>query len=56
MRSSNFVPVNIIFPREFLLYLSNEHKEIIKNKLGILILQEAINLMKLQLITFDDIW
>ena len=34
---NNFVPADVVIPINFLPYLSNEHKEIIKNKLGIFI-------------------
>ena len=36
-RCNNFVPANVVIPTDFLSYLSNEHKETIKNKLGIFI-------------------
>ena len=36
-RCKNFVPASIVIPTDFLPYLTNEHKEIIKNKLGIFI-------------------
>ena len=34
MRWNNFVPANVIITREFLLYLNNEHKEVIKKQAG----------------------
>ena len=36
-RCNNFVPANVVILTYFLPYLSNEHKEIIKNKLGVFI-------------------
>ena len=36
-RCDNFVPANVVIPTDFLPYLSNEHKEIVNNKLGIFI-------------------
>ena len=36
-RSNNFVPANVVIQTNFLLCLCNKHKEIIKNKLVILI-------------------
>ena len=36
-RCYDFVPDNVVIPTDFSLYLSNEHKEIIKNKLGVFI-------------------
>ena len=36
-RCNNFVPADVVVPIHFLPYLSNGHKEIIKNKLGIFI-------------------
>ena len=35
-RCNNFVAANVVILTYFLPYLSNEHKEIIKNKLGFL--------------------
>ena len=43
-RCNNFVPANVAIPTDFLPYLSNEHKEIIKSKLGIFIKPKSINI------------
>ena len=34
-RCNNFVPANVVVTTDFLPYLSNEHKKIIKNELGV---------------------